>query len=144
MINSFSDEYRFLSNFYLSPITMDGIVYPTVEHYFQAMKTEEITLRKEIAEAYSPGRAKRMGRKLLLRKDWETLKITVMLKGLIEKFTTYPELQAKLIATAPHQLIEGNTWGDKYWGICNGEGQNLLGLMLMLLRSTLLPKENIK
>lgn len=144
MINSFSGKYRFLSNFYPSPIAINGIVYPTVEHYFQAMKTTDIALRKEIAKASSPGNAKRMGRKILLRKDWETLKITVMMEGLTAKFTTYPELQKKLIATAPQQLIEGNTWGDKYWGMYNGRGQNMLGLMLILLRSTLSLKENIK
>lgn len=141
MINSFHGKYGFLSNFYPSPIVMEGITYPTVEHYFQAMKTTSVIVRQEIAKAHNPGSAKRRGRKLLLRKGWELLKIMVMLEGLTAKFTTHPELQDKLIATAPHQLVEGNTWGDKYWGVCNGEGQNMLGLILMLIRNILSQKD---
>jgi len=137
MIDSFRGKYRFLSNFYPSAITMEGITYPTVEHYFQAMKTTSITQRKEIAKASNPGSAKRLGRRILLRKDWELVKINFMIEGLLEKFTTHLELREKLLKTAPHQLIEGNTWGDKYWGICNNEGQNVLGSMLMLIRNTL-------
>jgi len=137
MIDSFRGKYRFLSNFYPSAITMGGIIYPTVEHYFQAMKTTSITQRKEIAKAHSPGSAKRLGRRILLRKDWELVKINFMVEGLLEKFTTHLELREKLLKTAPHQLIEGNTWGDRYWGMYKGRGQNILGHTLMLIRSTL-------
>lgn len=144
MINSFKGKYRFLSNFYPSPIVMEGITYPTVEHYFQAMKTTNVAVRGNIALANSPGKAKRLGRKVLLRKDWEYLKVIIMTDGLMAKFTTHPELRKKLIATDPHQLVEGNTWGDKYWGVCNGEGQNLLGLMLMLIRGILLSQRNVR
>ena len=135
MINSFSGKYRFLSNFYPSEITIDGIVYPTVEHFFQAMKTEDIKQRQEIAQANSPGSAKRLGRGLLLRKYWEYMKDIYMLQGVIEKFTKYPDLAQKLINTHPHQLIEGNTWGDTYWGVYNSTGLNRLGQILMLIRS---------
>lgn len=141
MINSFSGRYRFLSNFYPSEITIDGITYPTVEHYFQAMKTTTARLRKEIARASTPGIAKRMGRQLLLRDDWKQVKIISMMKGLLEKFTAHPELQTKLLATAPHELMEGNTWKDDYWGVCNGRGLNVLGNMLMLIRNLLAKKE---
>jgi ribA/ribD-fused uncharacterized protein len=140
MIDSFKGQYRFLSNFYPSEITINEITYPTVEHYFQAMKTENIEIRKEIAKATTPGIAKRMGRKLLLRKDWENIKIGTMLQGLLAKFKD-PNLNKRLLATFPETLIKRNTRGDKYWGVCDGEGLNLLGSLLMLTRK-LLHKEN--
>lgn len=71
MINSFDGEFAFLSNFYNSPISDGEITYPTVEHYFQAMKTSNIEEVMEIAAAPTPGQAKRLGRKCHLRPDWE-------------------------------------------------------------------------
>ena len=94
-INSFDGEFAFLSNFYDSEIT-DGVrKYPTVEHYFQAMKALDNKKRDAIAHASTPGQAKRLGRKTELRKDWESIKIEVMRNALIKKFAI-PELRAKL------------------------------------------------
>ena len=138
MITSFRGKYSFLSNFYNSPINIEGITYPTVEHFFQAMKSEDIEVRKIIALYATPAIAKKRGRQLILRKDWESVKDTYMIKGLLAKFITHKELQNKLIATAPKQLVEGNVWGDKYWGKCNNEGLNMLGLMLMFIRNMII------
>lgn len=130
-------EYGFLSNFYSSPITYEGIVYPTVEHIFQAMKTLDNTERIKIANAATPGQAKRLGRRVALRGDWEEIKVDVMRTALKLKFSN-PVLKAKLIATGDAELIEGNTWNDRFWGVCNGTGKNMLGTLLMELRSTLI------
>lgn len=132
----FDGEYAFLSNFYSSPITISGINFPTVEHAFQALKTIDAEERKKIAVAATPGQAKRLGRKVQLRQDWEEVKENVMYICLKAKFDI-PELREKLLATGESELIEGNWWGDTYWGVCNGIGQNRLGQLLMRLRTEL-------
>lgn len=137
IINCFDGEFAFLSNFYNSPIEKDGIVYPTNEHFFQAMKTLDNEERKRIAAAETPGKAKRMGRNVKLRPDWEECKYQVMKEGLTLKFLCHKELAEKLIATGDAQLIEGNWWGDTTWGICNGVGENHLGKLLMEIRGDL-------
>ena len=139
MIKEFDGKFAFLSNFYPSSIHQDGITYPTVEHYFQAMKTLNIEQREAIAAAATPGIAKRMGRKVNLRPDWETIKVDVMRTGLRLKFSNC-ELAQKLLATCNEYLIEGNTWHDNCWGDCScprcasTTGRNLLGQLLMEVR----------
>ena len=137
MINSFDKEYDFLSNFYHSPIEKDGIKYPTVEHLFQASKTLDIEDHLLIAAAATPGQSKRMGRSIQLRPDWEQIKDEVMYDAVYRKFTQNPNLKTKLLATGDAQLIEGNTWHDHYWGVCNGVGENRLGQTLMEVRERL-------
>ena len=142
MIIEFEDEHAFLSNFYPSPFTHDGITYPTNEHFFQAMKTLDIAERKAIAAAETPGKAKRMGRQVQLRPDWEKVKLYYMELGLKLKFQD-PELAKKLIETGDEELIEGNWWHDNTWGSCycvkcsRIAGRNLLGMLLMELRKEL-------
>lgn len=142
MICEFENKYAFLSNFYASPFTHDGIMYPTNEHFFQAMKTLDIDERKKIAAAETPGLAKRMGRNVQLRSDWEKIKVDIMMLGLRLKFKD-PELAAKLIATGDEELVEGNWWCDQFWGSCNCSkhirtpGRNVLGMLLMELRKEL-------
>ena len=141
MINCFEGKYAFLSNYYPSVFTYEGIEYPTNEHFFQAMKTLNIDERKEIAACETPGRAKRMGRRVQLRSDWEDVKIDIMRKGLKMKFSI-PELKTKLLATGDEELVEGTTWHDQIWGICmcekcKGQGKNLLGQLLMETRNEL-------
>lgn len=131
MIDSFSGEYRFLSNFYADP--HGG---PTVEHYFQAAKTLNPDEIEAILRARTPGQAKSMGRKATLRPDWDDIKDGVMLELLRDKFYI-KHMRSKLLATGDAELIEGNTWGDTYWGVCNGRGQNKLGKLLMQVRDEL-------
>lgn len=136
----FENEFEFLSNFSKSEIILDGIIYPTVEHFFQAMKTKDPIQRAEIAAAPTPGKAKRLGRHVQLRSDWEEVKEQIMEDGLRLKFAD-PELKAKLLATGDKYLEEGNTWHDNYWGVCycidcqDIMGKNHLGKLLMKLRS---------
>ena len=139
MIIEFEEKYAFLSNFYPSPFTHDGIEYPTVEHFFQAAKTLYIQERKAIAAAKTPGLAKRMGRSVQLRPDWEKVKAYYMELGLRLKFAN-KDLAEKLLATGDEELIEGNWWHDNIWGSCmcdkciNIPGRNMLGMLLMDLR----------
>lgn len=112
-IASFDGEWRFLSNFHPSPVKFEGIEYETVEHAFQAAKTVSHGERILIAGETTPGRAKRAGRKVTLRTDWEDVKFGVMKTLVALKFTTNPDLALKLLDTGNRRLIEGNTWGDR-------------------------------
>lgn len=135
-IDSFSGKYEFLSNFYECPfgISFEGIIYPTVEHAFQAAKTLDFDIRLTIAALVTPGLAKRAGRKVSLRSDWEQVKIDVMQRLCVLKFLGDTGLRKKLYDTGDAILIEGNTWGDRFWGVCQGTGENHLGKILMDIR----------
>lgn len=141
-ITAFRGEHRFLSNFYPAEVRMSGMEYPTVEHAFQAAKTTDPNLRWKVRAAGTPGEAKRMGKNLELRPDWEEIKLEVMLALVRYKFTHHAELAKKLLATGNATLVEGNDWGDTFWGACRKgfhgqaplEGQNHLGLILMKVR----------
>lgn len=138
MINCFEREYAFLSNFYPSPIEYEEIKYLTVEAAFQAAKTPDLHMKMAIATADHPGKAKRMGRKVVLREDWEEIKDRVMEECLRLKFSD-PVLREKLLATEDEELEEGNWWHDNYWGSCycsrcGDVGKNKLGYLLMKIR----------
>lgn len=135
-IDSFSGEYDFLSNFSPAEVVWMGIRYPTVEHAYQAAKSNDRGVREMFMFYRTPGQAKREGRKIEIRDDWESIKVNVMRNLLIQKFSD-PVLFAKLKATAPSELIEGNWWGDTFWGVCRGIGKNTLGKLLMEIRDGL-------
>ncbi len=135
MINRFTGAHSFLSNFYFSGrlVHYDDDPYSTVEHAYQAAKVESRAERREIHGCHTPGAAKRWGQRVILRDGWDDIKREIMLELLREKFFEDP-LRAKLAATRPHDLVEGNTWGDTYWGVCGGVGENWLGRLLMRVR----------
>jgi ribA/ribD-fused uncharacterized protein len=133
MINKFDGDYAFLSNFWPSPVMLDNEEYPTVEHAYQAAKTFDLEQRKKIRNAATPGKAKRIGQAIRLRKDWNFVREAIMLMLLIRKFKD-PQLARLLKATGDQQLVEGNHWDDTFWGVCNGIGQNKLGKLLMRVR----------
>jgi ribA/ribD-fused uncharacterized protein len=132
-ITWFRDEYDFLSNFYSAEIEYESVVFPTVEHAFQAAKTLDIDERRKIAAVREPGSAKRMGRRVKLRSDWEQIKVGLMRDLLRIKFSN-PDLAERLLATGSAELIEGNSWNDTFWGLCRGRGRNMLGQLLMEVR----------
>lgn len=160
-VTSFSGEYAFLSNFAPSPIKHDHRTWVTAEHLFQAMKTDDIGERHRICMAETPGAAKRLGRSVTLRPDWEQRKRAVMLRVLLAKFSQNPELAGRLDATHGRALAEGNTWGDTYWGAVQMDrgaispgaavwapsetdsdtrwfaGRNWLGRLLMMVREVM-------
>lgn len=131
----FAGEHEFLSNFAEAPVAMKGILYPTVEHAFQAMKSLDREVQRNMAGVPTPTGAKRYGRRLKLRPDWEQVKDLVMLSCLRAKFASNPELGVQLSQTEGRWLEEGNDWGDRYWGTVDGHGQNRLGLYLMRVRA---------
>lgn len=135
-IDQFQGKYRFLSNFWNCPVTYGGITYKNTEAAFQAQKCTDPADRVHFS-GLDPPSAKRRGRRVKLRPDWESVKDGLMADIVTAKFEQHPELAARLIATAPAELIEGNSWGDTYWGVCGGQGENRLGLILMAVRSKL-------
>lgn len=132
-IESFEGEYRFLSNFYESVIEREGIRFATAEAAYAAAKTDDPTWKARIALASSPNAAKKLGRGAPLRPTWESEKLVVMEEILRMKFAD-ERLRDKLTSTAPVELVEGNWWGDTFWGVCKGVGENHLGRLLMKIR----------
>jgi ribA/ribD-fused uncharacterized protein len=134
MINLFRDEYFFLSNFYPVEIKLDGIVYPNAETAFQAQKTLDDEERRKFSMLKNPVQAKRLGRKVKLRDDWEEVKLDIMTEIVSQKFLQHPHLIEMLLQTGDEELVEGNKWGDRFWGVCKGKGENHLGKILMKIR----------
>jgi N-glycosidase YbiA len=144
VINSFSGQYRFLSNFAPALVRLDGERYPTVEHAYQAAKTLDPQARVPFqTTTRTPGQAKRLGRRLVLRSDWEEVKVSTMLKLLRQKFCRKSENARLLLETLDEELVEGNTWGDTFWGVCDGKGKNMLGRLLMHVRNELQLTEGV-
>lgn len=135
MIDSFTSEYWFLSNFYPSRIEYKGRSYRTAEHAYQAAKTHVEEYKDRIAGAETPEEAKKLGNRCpYLRPDHEAVKAELMLDILHAKFAQNADLQTQLLATGDRFLVEGNWWGDKYWGVCNNDGMNVLGFLLGQVR----------
>lgn len=140
-IKGFQGDYRWLSNFWECKIpSTAGVTFPSVEAAYQACKLDPglpgYKLAFERFALMSPGQAKAAGKTCKLRRDWDKLKQNVMLKLVRLKFgPANPELRAKLLATGTAHLEEANNWGDRYWGTVNGVGQNVLGLILMQVRT---------
>ncbi len=139
-IIEFSGKYRFLSNFYIvkGGVYYEGRHYKSSEHAYQAAKTLNIKVRREIANASTPGRAKRLGRRILLRDGWyEEIRRQAMYDIVRIKFKN-EGLRHGLLLTGDAHLEEGNTWGDVYWGTENGHGENHLGKILMQVRKEII------
>ena len=133
-INRFEGLYFYLRNSAYSPITANGIIYPTVEHAFQAAKTSDNEIKAQIARMKSPGQARKRGHQLILPPDWDEVKVDIMYDLLKQKFSTYPDLMELLHSTGKIELIAGNSKDETFWGVCNGKGSNELGKLLMRLR----------
>ena len=133
MINSFDGKYAFLSNYYDNPVTYNGLTYLNNEAAFHAQKTLDLEERK-LFTTLQPGKAKRLGRKIKLRSDWEDVKVNIMYEICKCKFTQNNILRQMLIDTGDKILVEGNYWNDTFWGVCNGVGENNLGIILMKIR----------
>lgn len=132
-IDEFDGQYRFLSNFFMAPIEYDGFTFSCSEAAYQAMKSLDRAKRAEFVEL-DAFQAKRKGRSVKMRKDWEEVKDQVMYDICLAKFSQHDFLKEKLLKTGEAELIEGNHWGDIYWGVCKGRGKNQLGKTLMRIR----------
>lgn len=137
-IESFTANYRFLSNFFptAKPIVFGTLAFPSTEHAYQAAKFLDLELRKRFLTG-TPGSAKRLADKLRkegkLRADWTNIRESLMLHFLRQKFYQ-TDLMLPLLETGDAELIEGNCWHDTFWGVCNGKGSNKLGKLLMQVR----------
>jgi ribA/ribD-fused uncharacterized protein len=147
-IDEFRGRWFFLSNFYPCEIEHRGIKYPTVEHYYVAMKIKgpinykgvqltEGDAREYVSRLPTPAAAKQFGRSIEIREEWESIKLIAMEWGLRVKFAPSTPLADMLIQTGDEELVEGNNWGDKFWGRVNGDGENQLGRLLMKIRDEL-------
>jgi len=139
-ITSFKKNHFFLSNFYLCNIEIDNIIWPSAEHIYQACKTKDLKIREKIRLLKTAAETKKMGKTIILRSDWNKVKLNSMCIILNLKFTQNLKLGILLINTGDSELIEGNYWHDNYWGSCNCPkcrsitGQNILGQLLMKIR----------
>lgn len=156
MINEFRGPYRWLSNFWTSPFTLNAVgcvpeIYPgltgrftfsSVEQAYVAAKTDNPLVQLQVMRLKTPGEMKRFGKTISLRSNWEQIKLPVMSLLVAQKFIQNQDLAKKLVETGDHVLIEGNTWHDRFWGKCFcpnhvGEGKNELGKILMNVRKGL-------
>ncbi len=142
-ITAFQGEYRWLSNFWpcsLFPIDVRGemLTPATVEHAYQAAKFTDWSICKGIILAPTPGVAKRLGQGAAVRSDWEQVKLEAMDTFVAQKFSSLnPDLCARLTVTGDAEIVEGNTWGDRFWGVCGGVGENHFGRIIMARRAEL-------
>lgn len=142
VIDKFDGEFAFLSNFYDAPIRYMNEDYANTEAAFQAMKCANPADRKPFQYDCPPNIAKRMGRTVNLRPDWEEVKEPIMEEIVRVKFAQHRDLMDKLIATGDATLIEGNHWHDNTWGYCHCpkcasvKGKNMLGKILMRIRDS--------
>lgn len=134
VIDSFDGEYDFLSNFYNCPVTYKGITYRNSEAAFQAQKVTDVYTQVRLFTDVTASMAKKAGRNCDLRKDWDDIRVDEMREIVLQKFLQNPRLEARLLATGNAVLIEGNWWNDRFWGVCKGEGCNMLGMILMEVR----------
>lgn len=135
-IQGFRGAYRWLSNFWPAKVLMNDIEFPTTEHGYQAAKSLDPADWQHFAQLPKPGDAKRAGRYLRIRSDWDQVKLSVMTDLTRQKFLD-PTLKALLLGTGDALIEETNHWNDTYWGVCNSIGHNHLGKILMKIRKEL-------
>lgn len=129
----FRNEYWYLSNMYPCEIRVNGLTFTCAEACFQSFKTTNLNERKKF-QGLNGFEAKKLGKKLKLRSDWNDIRIEVMARVVNAKFKQNPELKHKLLNTGNLTIIENNTWNDTFWGKCNNKGLNNLGKIIMRLR----------
>lgn len=138
-IRSFREEYWFLSNFYPCVVIHDGLEYRNLEAAFQASKCVGLLERIRFG-ALDPAEAKKLGRTVAIRNDWENVKLFILKELIRIKFISNPSLLGALMATGDAYLSEDNTWHDNFYGNCTCArcretlGLNHLGNTLMTLR----------
>jgi ribA/ribD-fused uncharacterized protein len=141
-ISKFDGQYGFLSNFYPARITYEvnvegyagPITGPTLEHVYQSCKAKTWAGVQAVLGAPTAGQSKAKGRRIVLRDDWTEEKRIEVMRDLLRLKFEIPALRKQLLATGSRWIVEGNTWGDTFWGVCRGKGKNMLGLLLMEVR----------
>ncbi len=139
-IDSFRGNFRWLSNFWPCSVVLDGVVYPSVENAYQAAKFHSSA--RQVFVDVTAGQAKRLARTMCVRNEWESVKISVMTDLIAQKFSRGSHLAEMLLLTGFMEIVEGNTWGDHFWGVCAGRGENRLGRIIMDRRDWLRSHQN--
>lgn len=148
-IVKFESEYFWLSNFYEVPVKLGNLTFGSTEAAFQGCKYKaalgdqrtQYEFLEDMIQA-NPSQSKKLGKRLSIDVDkWESIKVRCMREVVKAKFDQHDDLRLKLIETGAALLVEGNTWGDKFWGRCDGAGLNVLGSILMELRGYYMWKE---
>lgn len=145
-VGPFRGPASFLSNFHPAEIPYHGHVWPTAEHAYQASKFQaDSPPYRQIAllrapHGNAPGRAKQIGRTGEAKYRVEMTdahRFFVMKEILVLKFSLekHPSLAEMLEMTGDRELVELNSWGDTFWGVCDGRGTNYLGKILMAVRA---------
>lgn len=134
--NSKTHQWAWLSNFAPTPIVdKKNAIWPTAEHAYQGQKTHDTKWKRTIRGATTPATAKRWGKQVPVRSDWDKVKVKIMRNILAAKFGQSDELHTKLIQTDGRELIHLSPW-DGFWGTGPSKnGKNMLGKLLMELRS---------
>lgn len=134
------DSYPQFSNFWPAEICLDGELWQTSEHYYQAAKFVDPAIIEQIKTARTPGKAKGLSRRpaklIAIREDWDEVKVSVMRKAVTAKFQQHKSLRNLLISTGNEHIVEGNEHDD-FWGIGTGNGKNTMGKILMSVRDAL-------
>lgn len=142
-IYGFVGDYRWLSNFHMCDVIVDGILYPSSEHAYMAMKTDVLSEKRALSVdgRLTCSEAKKFGQTVTLRANWDDIKVQAMHDVVLAKFGQNRQLATQLIATGTRHLEETNYWGDVFWGVCRGKGHNWLGQVLMSVRDILAREE---
>lgn len=127
------NEFAFLSNYYPCSVEYEGLVYDSSEAAFQAQKVIDQNEKKKFCNI-TPNESKRLGRRVHLRKDWESVKDQIMYEIVKAKFSQNEDFKA-LLLQVKEPIVEDNTWNDTYWGVCNGIGKNKLGKILEKIKA---------
>lgn len=136
-LQKFDGSYSCFSNFYLREVKYKDKIYKTKEHAFQCQKATNCRDFEYVFNAPTPLKAKRRSRAINLRDNWNHVKVSIMKEIVLEFFKQHNDLRDILMSTDDAELIEGNDWGDVFWGVCNEEGENHLGKILMEVRDML-------
>jgi len=139
-IMEFRGNYAFLSNMWLCAFEYEGLIWNSSEAAYQAMK-DGTRHYWRIVRDMTAGDAKRYGRRIKIRKDWDDIKIRIMTDIVFCKFSQNNYLKIMLLDTGDRLIVEGNRWGDQFWGVSNGHGRNELGRILMYARDILRHKK---
>ena len=135
-IYGFTGEYRFLSNFWFVDVELDGVIYRSTEHAYQAAKTFDAQERSLIQRLSRPADAKKYAQTIKIREDWDEVRWDIMYDLNCQKYSIL-EFGDLLLGTGNMYIEETNVWNDTYWGVCHGKGKNKLGKILMAIREDL-------
>lgn len=145
IIDGMFGKHRFLSNFHYEPVTYEGMEYVATENAYQAAKTTNLKVRARF-QTVEPKEAKKMGSKkagiIMPRPDWDDVRIDVMRELQRQKFKPGTELSQRLLDTGDHVILENNWWKDRFWGVCDGVGENWMGILVMERREELRQHED--